>query len=214
MVYKRRKFVSYRLKYYRIPISKITNKLKLGETIIVSTPEGNKLLSYRGICGDMIEFLEIKDFLHERYSRAINRRKDRKDAENDPFVQYIQNLKIERGCENPNCKCRGINFEHYEYDFDHIDKNKKTEDICKLIGRYKISSMPKTKEKVKQLILEELKNCQILCVVCHRDKSYKEKNGDHVCLSNYNSIEEFLVEKGLSPEPKYLLPLEDFIISS
>lgn len=213
MIYKRRKLLPRKLKYYRIPISKITTKLHVGEVICVSTAEEKKLLSYRSKSKGYHEFLEIKDFLEQSQIKALTKQKDIKEGENDAFVIYVQNLKLEKRCENPDCKCKNIDFEHHLYDFDHIDKVKKSAEIGDLIGRYKSAQMPDTKENIKNLILQEIAKCQILCVYCHRDKTYKERYGNHIATSNYNSIEEFLGEKDISPEPKYFFGIEEFLIT-
>lgn len=214
MINKRRKFLPYKLKYYRTPISKIPGDLFHGELISVTEDDGNViLLSYRGKSHGTHEFLQTQDFLNQVSARSKAKQQDRKNAENDPFVLYIKNFKVEKGCANSNCPCRGINFEHFLYDYDHIDKSKKTADICKLTKRYKQATTTVTKEKIKKLILQEIENCQVLCVVCHRTKSYQEKDGDHISLSNYNCIYGFLIEKNLSPKPKYHLSIKDFTVT-
>ena len=215
MINKRRKFLPYKLKYYRTPISKIPDKLFHGEVISVTEDDGSiTLLSYRGKSRGTHEFLKTQDFLDQKLARAKVKQQDIKNAETDPFILYVKNLKVEKGCANSNCPCRGINFEHFLYDYDHIDKSKKITDICKLTKRYKQAMTTVTKEKIKKLILEEIANCQVLCVVCHRTKTYEERNGDHICFSNYNSISEFLIEKNLSPEPKYHMSIKDFAVTS
>lgn len=215
MINKRRKFLPRKLKYYRTPISKIPHNLYHGELISVTEDDGSMtLLSYRGKSRGTHEFLLPQDFLDQVSARAKIRQQDRLNAENDPFILYIKNLKVEKGCANSNCPCRGLNFEHFLYDYDHIDKSKKTADICKLTRRYKQATTTVTKEKIKKLILQEIENCQILCVVCHRTKSYEEKNGDHISFSDYSCIYGFLIEKNLSPKPRYNLSIKDFTVTS
>ena len=215
MINKRRKYLPYKLIYYRTPISKIQDKLFHGEVISVTEDDGSiTLLSYRGKTHGTYEFLQTQDFLDQKLARAKIKQQDSKNAETDPFILYVKNLKVEKGCANSNCPCRGINFEHFLYDYDHIDKFKKTTDICRFTKRYKQATTTVTKEKIKKLILQEIENCQVLCVVCHRTKTYEEKNGDHISFSNYNSISEFLIEKNLSPEPRYHMSMKDFTVTS
>ena len=214
MINKRRKYLPYKLTYYRTPISNIPNKLFHGEIISVTEKDGTAiLLSYRGKTRGKYEFLQTKEFLDQKLAAAKTKQQDLKNAETDEFVLYVQNLKVEVGCAIPNCNSRSLNYPHYKFDYDHIDKSKKDHEICNLLKRYKQAITKVTKEKLKKMILQEITNCQVLCVSCHRDKTYLERNGDHICFSNYNSIAEFLMEKNLSPEPKYYMSIEDFIVT-
>ena len=50
--------------------------------------------------------------------------------------------------------------------FDHIDHNKKTANISRLV--FNNESM--------EIIKKELENCRVICCGCHRLKSFEEKN--------------------------------------
>lgn len=210
----RRKFLEYSLKYYRTPTSKINQKLKKGETILATSSTGNVTLFYRSTTRGKLEFLEEKEFFEQSSVNSKMRQQDRRNADNDPFVLFVQNYKLEKGCANSACLCRALNFAHHLYDFDHIDKSKKENNICKLMMRYKEAYGKEAKERYKNQILQEMENCQVLCVVCHRDKTYEERYGDHIKLRNFENKEQYFIERNISPEPKYFLPLEDFVISS
>ena len=63
-------------------------------------------------------------------------------------------------------KCNDCNsqFPHYVYDFHHIDGDKKTATLNKLLN----CSL--------ETVLEEIKNCVLLCANCHRMRHKAEHN--------------------------------------
>ena len=73
----------------------------------------------------------------------------------------------------------------YVLDFHHVDKKLKTIDI----SNYSISGTASFITK-KNKILDEIKNCVVLCSNCHREFHYLEKNNNITFLEyiNYGSI--------------------------
>ena len=60
-----------------------------------------------------------------------------------------------------------------ELEFDHIDRKSKKFSITTKIS-YKLS-----------FLLKEVKKCQLLCTICHKEKSKKEKEAKHGTTSRY-----------------------------
>lgn len=69
----------------------------------------------------------------------------------------LYDLKIKLGGECTNCKCKEL----FKLEFDHINPKFKTNQITKI--------HPDKLEK-------ELENIQLLCNICHRIKTYKERD--------------------------------------
>lgn len=210
MKQKRRKLTSHKIIYHRLPKNKSPKPLIPGEKIVIKYEGIEKIVCYRGVAHDEYEFVSPEDFLEQKKAKTIQSQEDRDLAAADPFVLYVQQHKVEKGCADPNCRCRALNLEHHLYDYDHIDKSKKTSDISDLMNKYMGARGIKTKEKWKKAVLEEINNCQVLCALCHRDKTHKERKGSHLRYSDYNSIDGFLTQKGLSTEPKYYIDKEEF----
>lgn len=80
---------------------------------------------------------------------------------NQKAREWIDSIKK----ENPCSKCGEKRW--YVLDFHHIDESKKT----MVISTYAISGTTSFETK-KRKILEELKNCIILCSNCHREEHY------------------------------------------
>ena len=77
-------------------------------------------------------------------------------------ILWVREYKLEMGC-----KFCGYNKNPTALEFDHIDPSKKTYDVAR-ISSSKITSDDKIKE--------EIAKCQLLCVNCHREKTYPQHN--------------------------------------
>ena len=100
----------------------------------------------------------------ERYAGNTVCRPCRYKQEKEQRVKrsnFINSIKLERGCENPYCQWKG-EFTPRMLHFDHIDRSTKTEAIA---------TMP-TKTRSFKRISEEIAKCQVLCSNCHAEKSY------------------------------------------
>ena len=77
----------------------------------------------------------------------------------------IDEFKLERGCENPECKWEG-DFHPWQLDLDHIttdDKNPKLKKSGAAFWRLGWDSL-----------IKEISKCQVLCSNCHREKTHGE----------------------------------------
>lgn len=57
----------------------------------------------------------------------------------------------------------GIEYPNYVMDFDHRDKKKKLVTVNSMVNIHRYS---------KDKILEEIKNCDLVCSNCHRIRTY------------------------------------------
>lgn len=79
-------------------------------------------------------------------------------------------------------------------EFDHIDKNSRKFIIIKILKRK------------KEIVLKELKKCQLLCSICHRKKSGKENQcggrvkGEKSNLAKLSDNEVIEIKKRLNNE--------------
>jgi len=81
--------------------------------------------------------------------------------------KYIDNYKLKKGC----AEC-GYNELPECLDFDHVDRTQK---------KFKLSRGFKYSWKA---IEEELSKCVVLCAMCHRKKTHREKD-----YLNFNQLE-------------------------
>lgn len=89
------------------------------------------------------------------------RTNSRRNKNTKPTKTKIENKKLLDEIKKSGCYICGYSIiENLE--FDHIDRAKKTKNICEL-----------AKGKTS-LLKEELKNCRVICIVCHRTKSIYE----------------------------------------
>ena len=196
------KRLTRKLDWTRLKNINITAELHKGE-LIEYTDENNIIhkIHYIGKNNNYCRFLNEQDFLELVKTQSDFERKKYLLANEDEFIKKIQEYKIKTGCQNVDCECKDKNFDHYQFDFDHIEKSQKSYEITYLIQKYKRAIKQSTKEKYMFLILIEMMKCQILCVPCHRKKSYMEKYGEHIKIRNYESAKNYLLDRGLSTEP-------------
>lgn len=198
----RNKRLTRKLNWTRLESTNITAKLRKGE-LIEYTDENGVIhkMHFIGRSDNYHKFLKEEDFLELVKTQSDFERNKYLLADEDEFIKKIQEYKVKTGCQNIDCDCKDKNFDHYQFDFDHVEKSEKSYEVTDLMKKYKRSIKEKTKQKYIFLILMEIKKCQVLCVPCHRKKSYKEKYGEHIKIRNYESAANYLCDKGLSMEP-------------
>lgn len=92
--------------------------------------------------------------------RTVNRR----DKNIKPTKAKLRNKAILDKIRESGCYLCGYSESKINLEFDHINREKKTKNICELMkGR-------------TSLLEEELKNCRVICIVCHRQKSKTEND--------------------------------------
>jgi hypothetical protein len=198
----RNKRISRELDWTAIESKNITQKFKKGQVLEFTDKNNNiKKLHFIGRSYNNHRFLPENDFMEIVRTQSEYEKKNYEEASKHEFIKKIQQHKIETGCQNVDCKYKHMNIPHHQYDFDHINKSKKSDEITNLMHNFKRAVTEKTKEKHMRRISEEMAKCQILCVFCHRDKSIAEKNGDHIKLRNYESITTYMKDKNLDTVP-------------
>lgn len=100
----------------------------------------------------------LKLYRKEDYYKNPQQYKDRATKAKEKLKEFYNSLKNEAKCN----KC-GAEYpdEPYLFDFDHLDPNTKLATVSQLFNKGNW-------EKLK----EEIEKCQILCVICHRRKTY------------------------------------------
>lgn len=123
------------------------------------------------------------------------------------------------GCENPKCRYHRNGFlaledakkthphisdydelRQYEFiiklfEWNHIDRDKKTNTISAYLREYyRVKHNPEKEAKHRQIIEKELENCEQLCITCHRLDTHIEQ---HFLKrqSFYSTYEEMIYEK-------------------
>ena len=74
----------------------------------------------------------------------------------------IDAIKMSRGCESGYCQWGG-EFEPHQLAFDHIDPKTKSDGIHRMSNRK------------WETIQAEINKCQVLCHICHSDKTLTER---------------------------------------
>ena len=99
----------------------------------------------------------------ENYRKELERNEARRQAK----LQYIQDYKLERGCQDPYCLWEG-EFNPEMLDLDHVDPDTKSGYLRKNRGRafYQLGW---------DNLIAEISKCQVLCANCHRKKSLAER---------------------------------------
>jgi DNA-binding CsgD family transcriptional regulator len=82
--------------------------------------------------------------------------KERSQKRREMINKIIANIKEDSGCKDCNTK-----YPYFVLEFDHI-KGKKVGDISKMTRWYPI-----------EIILEEIKKCEVVCANCHRFRSHE-----------------------------------------
>lgn len=96
---------------------------------------------------------------HYQDNKEYYREKARKREE--PLIKAIQEL-IQQEKDKP-CKDCGRKFPPWCMDFDHLDNKEFT------ISQFRSETLQIDKIK------EEIAKCEVVCAVCHRDRTYKRR---------------------------------------
>lgn len=109
----------------------------------------NGLQSY---CRDCMKKYRID---HYKKNKSQYLERNRKNRDLIKLYYYEQKL---------NCKCAkcGVEYpnEPYLFDFDHLEDFEKKDSVSQLLS-YSIN-----------IVKKEIDKCQLLCVICHRRKTY------------------------------------------
>ena len=136
-----------------------------------------------------VTFQNRKDYRTNKHKQLYEKNK------NDSFILYLQKYKLSVGCQNSDCPCDRNKIKHYHLDFDHLnpeEKKSRKESISYMTTKYMGCATKESKKKWKQKILHAISTCQILCGLCHRDKTRKEKCGREKQISrNTRDISEY-----------------------
>ena len=93
----------------------------------------------------------------------------------------METFKNQKVCNSPNCQW---NFQDNLYfEFDHLEN--KTHNISKLFYRA-------LNQKNKLILSSELDKCQLLCIPCHRIKTFKNYDNDNKLSYNLKLIKTFI----------------------
>lgn len=168
------------------------------------------------ICYNNTTRLDRHRYAEKRVIERERRAKIRAERPIRLFDIHKQWLSI--GCENPKCKYHRNGFlaledakktypqivelsecEQYDYiirlfEWNHIDRSKKTECISNIIREYYRVNDPLASKRLRDILDNELKNCEQLCVTCHRLETHL--HGHHTPrVSKYNTYEELMYQK-------------------
>lgn len=98
----------------------------------------------------------------EQHAKEMQRKKDSKKIKYDLISEYINNIKVEKGCVH----C-GYNENPIALDFHHLDK---------LLKEKNVSSYWKTSWKQFEKIKDEIKKCEVYCANCHRIEEKRQRD--------------------------------------
>lgn len=90
----------------------------------------------------------------------------------------LRNINIINQAKSKPCVICNIQYETFNMQLDHINPEDKYRDVCQL------------KHHKKEILLAELKKCQVVCALCHRRKSIEEQR-----LGIYNINRVKIVKK-------------------
>lgn len=125
--------------------------------------------SFRGACKDCFKIYRQNN--KNKYNKWKigwrNKNRDKIRIQNaklhkkykNKLIEIVKNIKS-RGCDI----CKKVT-DPVAMDFDHIDPQKKKYEVSVLVMR----------GVSEKLLLKEIDKCQLLCVLCHRDKTFKEQ---------------------------------------
>ena len=80
---------------------------------------------------------------------------------------YVDKIKLKIG-ECQLCKRKVLQDQCCAFDFDHIDAKLKQDGICKMVISYSL-------KRFKQCIDLEIAKCRLICCMCHRDHTRKQR---------------------------------------
>lgn len=103
----------------------------------------------------------------DKDSDAYKKRLERNEATRLAKLQYLQDYKMERGCQDPDCLWEG-EFIPEMLDLDHINPETKN-------GYLRTTRSQGLYQLGWDNMIAEISKCQVLCANCHRKKTVAER---------------------------------------
>ena len=170
-------------------------KLKYGDKITITVDNEDCVFyyaRYRKKGKKNFEFVSKEAFFENaRYAAEYRRQVLAHNRENNDYVKYINNYKLQKGCENPECKCGGFD-DACQLTFDHITPNNKEYSISTLMYNIAKIATKKIQKKHFYSVLSEISKCRVLCHNCHVLKTKQEKCGHEQLAKNRRDILEYI----------------------
>ena len=101
----------------------------------------------------------------DQYAEKVSRQKEKS--------RRLNAIKLQRGCENPNCGWQGQLFTPVMLDFDHLVPATKVRGKKSGRRKHNLSALIQSGASWTA-IEEEVSKCRVLCANCHRQKTWKE----------------------------------------
>ena len=97
--------------------------------------------------------------------------------------------------------------------FDHIEPDKKSDDVSDLVYDYRKASN-KRRPGIFQKTMEEIAKCVIMCGNCHMKKTSENKCGREKLKTHYTCPEDFLIQKNRCAIPQRTLYIGDYDLTN
>lgn len=173
-------------------LKKYTNhEFKFGDKAIVN----DNVYYCWGINKKNIYFYDEKTFFDRKLARRNRGREIRAaNLEYNYYVNYINNYKLSKGCENLDCKCAGFD-NPCQLTFDHIKPEDKTYAIGNIASRITNSKTKKSQEKWLKIFSLELSKCRVLCWNCHMLKTKREGCGRKKIIKTTTKDKSYYIDR-------------------
>jgi len=128
------------------------------------------------------------------FFRNIQEKKNKKKEDSEVISLYRQldEFKTQNGCQ-----ICGYNKHPRAINFDHFLPAEKSHSISSLASSF-AKAGKKNREIIKNLIIEEIKKCILLCANCHQEKTAINKCGQDKLRTNYVSMADYMKQNGKS----------------
>ena len=128
------------------------------------------------------------------FFRNIQEKKNKKKEDSEVISLYKQldEFKTQNGCQ-----ICGYNKHPRAISFDHEIPSEKLHSISSLASHF-AKAGKKNREIIKNLIIEEIKKCILLCANCHQEKTAINKCGQDKLRTNYSSMADYMKQNGKS----------------
>jgi hypothetical protein len=130
----------------------------------------DKLASWCKIC--------FSEYRKQRYNQNIQENRQKNNSRRADRIKWLQDLKKDKPCLD----CHKI-YEPFCMDFDHVPE--KGQKVCS-VSRMLLSNVSKEK------ILEEIKKCDLVCVLCHNIRTHNRLNNRNRLIKNVKNNVEFI----------------------
>lgn len=102
-----------------------------------------------------------KKYKREKYNENLQKNRSYTNDKRADRINWFQELKSNLSCID----CAQI-YEPYCMDYDHLPNQIKIKNVSKMV----IDNTP------KEIILEEIKKCELVCLLCHNKRTYTRFN--------------------------------------